>query len=180
MVKGFHLIFIHGPVASGKLTIARELSGLTGLPLFHNHLVVDTLLAVFPFGSDAFLRLREAMWNDVFDAALAEGRSLIFTFAPERTVSPDFPARLAARMAARGGCVDFVAVTCAAPVQRARMENASRQASGKLSSAALFDELAAGGAFDYPALPAAAVTVDSSALSPDEAAARIAAELRLV
>lgn len=179
MDKSFQLIFLHGPVASGKLTIAKALAARTGLPLFHNHLVVDTLLSVFPFGSDAFVRLREGIWNDVFDAALAEGRSLIFTFAPERTVSPDFPAQLAARMAAGGGRVDFVAVTCRADVQRARMGNASRQASGKLSSAALFAELAAAGAFDYPELPPAAVTVDSAALSPDEAARMIADGLAL-
>ncbi len=173
------LIFIHGPAASGKLTIARELAAQTGLPLFHNHLVVDTLLSVFPFGSAAFVRLREAMWTDVFDAALADGRSLIFTFAPERTVSPDFPARIAARMAAGGGQVDFVAVTCPPDVQRARMENASRQASGKLSSAALHDELATAGAFDYPPLPAAAVTLDSSAMAPADAARAIGAGLDL-
>lgn len=179
MANGNQLIFLHGPVASGKLTIARELAAQTGLPLFHNHLVVDTLLSVFPFGSDAFVRLREGVWNDVFDAALAEGRSLIFTFAPERTVSPDFPAQLAARMAAGGGRVDFVAITCAPEVQRERMEHASRQASGKLSSAALFDQLAADGAFDYPELPTAAVTVDSAMLLPQEAARRIAAALGL-
>jgi chloramphenicol 3-O-phosphotransferase len=179
MDVSFRLIFIHGPVASGKLTIARELSRLTGLPLFHNHMVVDTLLGVFPFGSAAFVQLREAMWNDVFDAALADGRSLIFTFAPERTVSPDFPAQLAARMAAGGGRVDFVAVTCPADVQRQRMENASRQASGKLSSAIIFDKLAADGAFDYPALPPAAVTVDTALLSPESAARMIAEGLGL-
>lgn len=173
------IIFIHGPVASGKLTIARELAARAGLPLFHNHMVVDTLLSVFPFGSDAFVRLREAMWNQVFDAALAEGRSLIFTFAPERTVAPDFPARLAARMAAGGGRVDFVAINCAPEVQRQRMENASRQASGKLSSAALFDELAAGGAFDYPDLPPAVVTVDSALMTAEEAARMIAEGLGL-
>ncbi|MBA4747249.1 MAG: AAA family ATPase [Sphingopyxis sp.] len=179
MDKAFQLVFIHGPVASGKLTIAKELAAHTGLPLFHNHLVVDTLLSVFPFGSEAFLRLREAMWNQVFDAALAERRSLIFTFAPERTVSPDFPARLAARMAAGGGRVDFVAIICPPDVQRARMENASRQASGKLSSAALFDQLAADGAFDYPALPPAAVTVDSGRMAPEEAARAIVEVLGL-
>src|SRR3546814_12818834 len=66
------LVFIHGAAASGKLTVARELAALTGLPLFHNHLVVDALLAVFPFGSPGFVLLRETMWMDVFRAAAAE------------------------------------------------------------------------------------------------------------
>ena len=38
------LVFIWGPAASGKLTIARVLAAQTGITLFHNHLVVDALL----------------------------------------------------------------------------------------------------------------------------------------
>lgn len=62
------LVFLHGPAASGKLTIARELSALTGLPVFHNHLVVDVLLEVFEFGGPEFVRLRERFWMETFDA----------------------------------------------------------------------------------------------------------------
>ncbi len=172
------LIFIHGPAASGKLTIARELAAQTRLPLFHNHLVVDALLAVFPFGSPGFTSLRERMWLDVFAAACAEDRSLIFTFHPEASVAPDFPQRVAELVAGAGGRVDFVAVTCPADVVAARVEAPSRQASGKLSSLALLKELEAAGAFDYPELPAA-VTVDSGALTPGQAADTIARQLGL-
>jgi hypothetical protein len=42
------LVFIYEPVASGKLTIARELAGRTGLPLFHNHSAVDAVETAFP------------------------------------------------------------------------------------------------------------------------------------
>jgi chloramphenicol 3-O-phosphotransferase len=48
-MKQPRIIFLHGPGAAGKYTIARELSRLTGLPLFHNHLTVDLLLALFPY-----------------------------------------------------------------------------------------------------------------------------------
>jgi len=172
------LVFIHGPAASGKLTVARELAGLTGLPLFHNHLVVDALLAVFPFGSTGFVALREAMWLDVFRAAAAEDRSLIFTFHPEASVAPDFPDRVAAVVEEAGGRVDFVALTCAPELVEARIEAASRQATGKLSSVALFRELEAQGAFAYPPLPAA-VTIDTGAMDPGEAATRISESLGL-
>lgn len=172
------LVFIHGPASSGKLTVARELAGLTGLPLFHNHLVVDALLAVFPFGSPGFVALREAMWLDVFRAAAAEDRSLIFTFHPEASVAPDFPDRVAAVVEEAGGRVDFVALTCAPELVAARIEAASRQATGKLSSVALFRELEAQGAFAYPPLPAA-VTIDTGAMDPGEAAVRISESLGL-
>ena len=173
------LIFIHGPAASGKLTVARELAGATGLPLFHNHLVVDALLAVFPFGSAAFVELRETMWLDVFRAAATDGRSLIFTFHPEASVAPDFPDRVVAAVEGAGGRVDFVALTCAPELVEARIENASRQASGKLSSMALLRDLEAKGAFAYPPLPAAAITVDTGAVEPDEAARAIRDALAL-
>lgn len=172
------LIFIHGPAASGKLTIARELAALTGLPLFHNHLVVDALLAVFPFGSAAFVELRERMWLEVFRAAAAEGRSLIFTFHPEASVAPDFPERVVTLVEAAGGRVDFVALRCAAEVVDARVEAASRQASGKLSSRALLHELEAKGAFAYPPIPAM-IEIDTAAVEPADAAIRIRTALAL-
>jgi hypothetical protein len=90
------LVFIYGQVAACKLTIARELAARTGVALFHNHLVVDAVAAVFPFGTEAFSRLREQFWLTVFDEAARQDRSLIFTFAPEPTVAPDFPDRAGA------------------------------------------------------------------------------------
>jgi len=89
------LVFIHGPAAAGKLTVGRALQELTGFRLFHNHLVVDTLLSVFQFGTKPFVRLREAMWLSVFREAVTEDISLIFTFTPEATVDPGFIDRAA-------------------------------------------------------------------------------------
>ena len=73
-----NLIFIWGPAASGKLTVGQKLSQLTGIPLFHNHLVVDALLEKYEFGAPEFVRLREAMWMTVFDTAARSGQPLIF------------------------------------------------------------------------------------------------------
>ena len=89
------LIFIWGGAASGKLTVAKELARLTSLPLFHNHLVVDALLERLEFGEPEFVRLREQMWMAGFETAASQGRSLIFTFQPESSVSPGFPAEVA-------------------------------------------------------------------------------------
>jgi tRNA uridine 5-carbamoylmethylation protein Kti12 len=46
------LVFLHGAPAVGKLTVARELSALTGFRLFHNHLTVDLATSLFTFGSE--------------------------------------------------------------------------------------------------------------------------------
>ena len=45
------LVFIYGPPAAGKLTIARKVAEKAGLALYHNHMIVDAVGAVFPFGS---------------------------------------------------------------------------------------------------------------------------------
>jgi replication-associated recombination protein RarA len=55
------LVMLYGPPAVGKLTIAQALTARTGLKLFHNHLVLDAITAVFEFRSPTYLRLREAI-----------------------------------------------------------------------------------------------------------------------
>jgi hypothetical protein len=166
------LVFLHGPAASGKLTVARELSRLTGYRLFHNHLVVDAVTAVFDFGSESFVRLREEMWLSVFCEAARQGVSLIFTFAPERTVRESFVGEAVAEVEGAGGRVVFVELTCPEAELERRVEDESRAAFGKLRSSALFRELRDAGVFEYPRLPAH-LTIDTSALTPGEAAIRI-------
>ncbi|MDZ4374859.1 MAG: shikimate kinase [Phenylobacterium sp.] len=170
------LIFLHGPAAVGKLTVARALSALTGLPVFHNHLVVDALLAVFPFGSPDFVVLRERMWLDVFEAAAREGRSIIFTFAPENTVSETFPEEAARRIAAHGGRIRYVRLTAPVDVQDARIGAPSRRTTGKLTDVDLLRRLRASGSQTYRDLPAE-LELDTSLLDPESAAALIADHL---
>lgn len=169
------LIFLHGPVASGKLTVARELAALTGHALFHNHLTVDAVGAVFPFGSPSFIALRERFWMETFEAAAREGRSLIFTFAPEPTVAADFPQRVRALIEAHGGTVAFVALTLDPAEQERRIDAPSRSQFGKLTSLDLLRDLRAGFGAAAAAMPAPLLTVDTGAVSPREAAERIAA-----
>ncbi len=172
------LIFLYGQAAAGKLTVARALAERTGLPLFHNHLIVDSLLAVFPFGSEEFVRLRDQFWMETFAAAAHSGRSLLFTFAPEGTVAADFPQRAAATYAAAGGRARFFALTVGREEQERRLTNPSRAAFGKLQSVELLRSLRAELDAAFAAMPAAELTLDTGALSPDESAARIAAAMQ--
>jgi chloramphenicol 3-O-phosphotransferase len=170
------LIFIHGPPAVGKLTVARELAELTGLPLFHNHLAVDVLTPVFEFGSPSFVRLREMIWLSVFQEAAKNDVSLIFTFAPERTVRPSFIQETITTIEARGGVVHFVRLTCAADQVEQRLTNSSRAEFGKLQSLDQYRALTRSGAFDYPEVPAD-LTIDTGDVNPREAAVEIRAFL---
>ena len=143
------LVFLYGVPATGKLTVARELALLTGYKLFHNHLAVDLLLAVFEFGSPSFIRLREEIWLAVFEEASRSGTpGLIFTFAPEPTVRPQFiPVALDA-MTRSGGEMDFVELVCPLAELRNRIDHPSRMRFQKLTSLTLFEQLHSKGAFD--------------------------------
>jgi chloramphenicol 3-O-phosphotransferase len=168
------LVFLYGPPASGKLTIGRALAELTELPLFHNHLVVDTVASVFPFGSPEFVRLREHFWLEMLRAAVSAGRSLIFTFAPEPTVATDFPARVQAIVQAAGGSTLFVALTLSDAEQEKRVDAASRAEFGKLRSVELLRTLQADFAASMAAMPPPDLLLDTGAIAPDEAARAIA------
>jgi chloramphenicol 3-O-phosphotransferase len=127
------LIFLHGTAASGKLTTARALEAHLGYPVFHNHLVVDALTTVFPFGSEPFVRLREDFWLQVFTDAARTARSFTFTFAPEATVHPGFPARARARVESSGGRICFVRLVVSEEEQERRISNEDRKQFHKLT-----------------------------------------------
>jgi hypothetical protein len=51
------LLVIFGPPAVGKMTVGDEITKLTGMPLFHNHLSIEPIIRFFPFGTPPFHRL---------------------------------------------------------------------------------------------------------------------------
>jgi hypothetical protein len=170
------LVFLHGAPAVGKLTVARELARLTGFPLFHNHLTVDLVSSLFPFGSEPFIRLREQIWLAAFVEAARTDTSLIFTFNPERTVTTGFIPETIKAITTEGGAVDFVELTCAQDELERRLEAASRKEFGKLASVEQYRSLRDAGAFHFPQLPAGLV-VDTTNNSATAAAKLIGEHL---
>ncbi|HLA11149.1 MAG TPA: methyltransferase domain-containing protein [Pyrinomonadaceae bacterium] len=174
------LVFLYGMPAVGKLTVARELSSLTGLPLFHNHLAVDAALALFDFGTKPFVELRESIWLSSFQHAVEEQLpGLIFTFAFDRTVGPNFIDRTLKIVGDGRGEVIFVELKCSEAELERRLTDPSRNAFGKLSSLSLFHELRSSGAFAGPAMPPPSLSVEISERSAVETARLIAQELGL-
>lgn len=171
------LVFIYGAVASGKLTVARALAERTGLALFHNHLIVDAVAAVFPFGSDDFVRLRERFWLETIETAARAGRSMIFTFAPEPSVAPGFADRVVEVVGAAGGKVLFVALTLSPEEQERRLVEPGRAEFGKLRSIEILRDLRAGFDSCLATMPEADIRIDTGKVAPSEAADQITAAI---
>jgi len=163
------LVFIHGAPAVGKLTVARELAALTGFRLFHNHLTVDLAGSVFGFGTESFVRLREDIWLATFREAARHDVSLIFTFAPESTVTKGFVNKVIDIVEAAGGEIVFVELTCAEAELERRLQNPSRSKFDKLSSVDQYRTLKEAGAFQYPAIPSA-LSLDITHAGPEATA----------
>jgi hypothetical protein len=171
------LIFLYGPVASGTLTIGRALAERGGLALFHNHLIVDAVGAVFEFGSPSFVALRERLWLDIIGEAARAGRSLIFTFAPEPTVTAGFPERVRTLVEGAGGEVIFVALAVAADEQERRLTDPSRSQFGKMGSVDQLRRLRPGYDACFAAMPPPSLTIDTGASAPVAAAEAILARI---
>lgn len=168
-----HCVFIHGPVASGKLTVARALHQRTGWALHHNHLAVDAALSLFPFGSAGFVELRAELWHAAFRSAARHGQTFIFTFAPERTVARELIDALVLDVTSHAGQVLFIELTCDEAEIERRIVAADRSRHLKLTDVDAYRELRAAGAFAGLSMPAPLLRIASDAQTPEEAAIRI-------
>jgi len=174
----FHVLFVHGPPASGKYTIGSLLSSMLNMPLFHNHLVVDAAQALFDFGTPEFIALRGTLWCDSFAAAAAARQSFIFTFSPEASVAYALLEEMLAPVYAASGQVHFVELQCDDKTLSERLSEPGRAAFGKLSDKQLYASLKAAGSFDFPLLPAPMISIDTARHAPIESAQLIAEVFR--
>jgi chloramphenicol 3-O-phosphotransferase len=78
-VKTPSLVFIYGPPAAGKLTVAEALAKRTGHRVFHNHATFDLVAEVLPPFSPPFSELVGRIRLDVIETSLRAGVDLIVT-----------------------------------------------------------------------------------------------------
>ncbi len=71
-------VFILGNAAVGKMTVGQELAKITGLRLFHNHMMAEPMLEVFgTWRSDVTIRLRDVIFEEF---AKSDYYGMIFTY----------------------------------------------------------------------------------------------------
>ncbi|MBK6922879.1 MAG: hypothetical protein IPH07_36165 [Deltaproteobacteria bacterium] len=123
------LVLIFGPPAVGKMAVGLELERLTGLRLFHNHMAVDPVLQLFPFGSAPFQRLVGEFRHRVFEeVASSDLPGLIFTYvwALDDPKERDAIDRLTGIFGARGSPIHYVELEAEQSVRLHRNETPLR------------------------------------------------------
>jgi hypothetical protein len=132
------LIYLYGPPASGKLTVAENLAKLSGYTLFHNHLTVNAIGSTFAFGSEAYVGVLHRLRLDVFETAARSGVNLIFTNnsawrEPDARVRfAEFANQAKTVVEAQGGRVVFARLTAPLVILEERLSSDSRRSHKKL------------------------------------------------
>ena len=122
------LIFIYGPPAVGKLTVAKELAKLTNYKVFHNHLTIDLIKNVLDWGSKTFFDLSKKFRVELFVAAAKTNVSgVIFTVCYSHPDDDKFVKEVIKKVENHGGQVHFVQLICDKTQLNKRVTHASRE-----------------------------------------------------
>lgn len=167
-----NLVFLYGPPATGKLTVAQALSKRIGYPVFHNHLTRDLVQNVYPGNVSEHYDLVDLLREDVMRYCAAHNTDLIFTFVYDGPEDDEAVAKRVKAVTDSGGRVLFVELTAPHEVLLERVANESRKQHKKVVDAALLASLLSSRA--YPSVPYKNILkIDTSAFSAEQAAQKI-------
>ena len=126
------LVFIYGPPAVGKLTVAGELSKLTGYKVFHNHLTIDLVESIFEWGTKVFIKLINRYRLELIEAAAKQKINLIFTFVYAKTYDDKFVKEIVTKVKKHGGKVCFARLHCSKAELARRLKHPARERFSKM------------------------------------------------
>lgn len=172
------LLFLYGPPAVGKLTVARALAELTGFRVLHNHLLADHAAAVLDWGTPRYWAAVKELRSTLLRAAAAEGVDVVFTYvyapADELTVEA-----LCGIYEEAGGRVCCVQLLASRDELMRRVTDESRREFGKPGDPDTLREIMQRYHLFHPLPLRPSLTIDTEQLSPERAAERIVTELGL-
>jgi tRNA uridine 5-carbamoylmethylation protein Kti12 len=167
-----NLIFLYGPPATGKLTVAKELSRLLGYPVFHNHLTRDLVQGIYPGKVSDHYDLVDTLREDVTRYCAQHNTSIIFTFVYDGSSDDSSVARIVQSVQENGGNVCFVELSAPHDVILERVTDESRKQHRKIVDREKLASLLK--AKTYVSMPYDDILkIDTSAQEPNESAVLI-------
>ena len=172
------LVFLYGPPAVGKLTVARAIAAREPFRILHNHLTIDPVTEVLPFGTDAFWRVVGQFRRHLVATAAAEGLDLIYTyvFAPG---DEQHVADITLPFQQVGGRVVFVRLHAPREVLLQRVREQSRREHRKVTDTATLERLLDQYEGFTAGVEGESLIVENALTSAEEAAGQILDHLAL-
>lgn len=125
------LLFIYGPPAAGKLTIAQSIAEQTDFRLFHNHLTIDLAKDIFEdrkVRSEVVAKLR----LDIIEVATKANINIIFTMVYAKQEDDEYVRKIVSTVENNGGQVCFVQLIPDASELEKRVTLSSRRSFSKI------------------------------------------------
>ena len=167
------LVFLFGNCAVGKMTVGQALCDITRLKLFHNHMTIEPVIALFgDYKPRAVARLRDVIFEE-FAASDQYGMVFTYMWAFDQQADWDYVEHVKQIFAPYG--TEFYYVELVAP-QEIRFQRDIEASNRRLIN----DDLK----YRCESLPGEIpfenyLRIDNSLLSPQEAARRIQAHFEL-
>lgn len=133
-ITNMKLIFLHGPPASGKYTIAVQLGAQLGCGIFHNHLTIDVARPLFEFGTTEFWSFVQQLRINCFRATAEGDRTVIYTSCYDHPNDLQFFEEIEKIVEAADGKVIPVYLSCGIQELEKRVLGESRKDMGKVRS----------------------------------------------
>lgn len=163
------LVFLYGPPAVGKFTVAKELAKRRPLRILHNHLTIDPVAEILEFGTPGFWDVVERFREDLVGSAAKERVDVIYTFVFAPGDEPHV-ARVVDAFERHGGQVVFVQLLAPREELVRRVVGSDRKEHRKLTNASELKRLLE--AHDlYASIPGrSSLTIDVADVAPSQAA----------
>lgn len=173
-----NLIVIYGPPAVGKLTVAKAVVQKNYYKLFHNHLAVDLVESVFPFGTKQFSDLNARIKLIMIEEAAKNNVDLVFTlvYGVETlagTREDDFVKDIIKAAENHQGSVYFIKLTCSKNEQISRLSDESRKRYKKMTDPVVLAEVEKAVKLDEKIAFVESLIIDNTSLSPEEVADKV-------
>lgn len=169
-----NLVFIYGPPGVGKLTVAKALAKITGLPVFDNHATFDLAARLFKPLSPPHREFMRRMRFDAFELAAREKiPGLIFTMVYARDYDEYLIRDIVKTVRQNGGKVCFVQLISDPQTLFRRIKHRSRASFGKITRSRVLKEKLAQYDLFSPVLRAKSLTINTDKIAPAIAARQI-------
>ena len=128
-------ILFYGAPCVGKLTVAKELSKITGFKILHNHLINDLVSVACEFGTPEFWKIAHKYRLELLNNAALNNRSgIILTFVYAKKTDDPYLKKIIRQAKKHNGDIIFIHLVCDKNELLKRIKNPSRKLFSKIKT----------------------------------------------